>query len=734
VTSAARSIRQTWVPVGRSKGGQFSNSTAHDSNADTFVVSQDHVIRQNSWVPRPAYEQITDYNSEVNSISIGNFYSGTSPTPTSRVFVSTDNGNVYWNDVAGNTSQVRTGLVGTINHRVVFNQVKNRMFCCNGFDLPFIVSAPNPTLYPSVNAYRWGGVPQGGQLTYTITADTETAGSLTISAATPAIVTGAGTNFLAAGVTEGQPIYINGIRFTIAVITDATHLTLGGGPNGDGSYPGGANTAANGAWQINKGPLFWDAKSKTPGAFTYAVSFYDPITGHTTNVCTPITVSDGPPLDDGVKIVLHNIQTTADLRFTIIIVWRSFHGGAIMFPRAVLHNTGGPLIFTDDDNDDTHLGDPLYVDPGNIAAGGPGVVAAPQVTNGPPPNALNFATFWDGRFWGSDPTQPGLVFFSARNDFSAQELTVGVGEESWPLTYTLPIPDTDGRMTGSRVVGQAIFILTDRGTYQVLGNSWNTYRLSRVTSKGGGANHFASASLPGEDMNSSDILVHLGNDRRLYYLFGPGGDVSYSYPIQDQVDAVYPPWAATEILHNSEGTFLLMCLRTSNVFAFDVERQTWFTWTSSRFSITSMYEGLFNGTLTFFMGGVNSLIRLNAAATPTDNVPALVTQRFNPPGVDRHKEKTLQAAYLYDKSGQTGYTISITTDDGVTLNLVPYALLPPAAVLVEPQELYFPVNAASLGQSRTYTMSVAIPSGQPYQIMAIALLWSVTDDGEGESL
>src|ERR1035438_8233768 len=67
--------------------------------------------------------------------------------------------------------------------------------------------------------------------------------------------------------------------------------------------------------------------------------------------------------------------------------------------------------------------------------------------------------------------------------------TVVRPEECWPLLFTRAIPESDGRITGLRTVGNTLVVLTDNNIYTVTGNQYNTYGLVRVPAKGHGTSH-----------------------------------------------------------------------------------------------------------------------------------------------------------------------------------------------------------------------------------------------------
>ena len=576
-------LKQTYVPLGQKAGGQFSNATSHDSPPNTLTTVNDLFIVGGQWVPRFGNAAFgPTLSSQALSMSVYNRYSGVG-LPVSHLMVSISGSVVDQSSVS--TTTIRSGLS---SRRMIFNSVKNRCFMANGVDAPFIwdgtttstwgVSAPTANLLysatppgyntgtisinggpsgvtsvnltfagtgysgvPAIGFTGGGGsgaaatavidLPSGTVTKINITAQgsgytsppvvTFTGGtSGNIAAATAIVttlgstqVTGVGTNFVHSPTFVGQPMYILGTRYIISNVTDATHLIL--------STPYiGVNFASLAApnWKINTGLMSWDAGN----GFRYAYSYWDPVTGHTGNIGPILSVDDAAPNNDFSSIVVSNIVTTGDARFTKIILWRTAHGGGVLFPLAILNNTGGPLSYTDNDNDDTDLG-----------TVGPGSLPAPIVTNAPAPTDLDDVSYWDGRFWGSRTSQPGLLYFSSKND--PNELPIGVGEECWPAPYNIPISEDNGRITGTRAVGSTLYCLTEKSLFVVLGNAPANYTVVRVSSKGRGADQLSACTLPGEDNNSGDILVHFGNDSRMYFLYGPGGDVSMTYPIQDKL-------------------------------------------------------------------------------------------------------------------------------------------------------------------------------------------------------
>jgi hypothetical protein len=354
-----------------------------------------------------------------------------------------------------------------------------------------------------------------------------------------------------------------------------------------------------------------------------------------------------------------------------------------MFPLAILNNNTGnaagqTITYTDFQGDDT------VVQAGAVT-GGPGSVSAPPYgptggTNLPPPPDLNFIQYWDGRFWGASSTQVGILFFSCRVDANTSDTTVGVPEECWPLLFTRAIPESDGRITGLRTVGNTLVVLTDNNIYTVTGNQYNTYGLVRVPAKGHGTSHFATCVIPAGDLGTDDVLVHFGNDSRLYFL-GSSGDFPISYPIQNAI-GLYPGNVTAQgvtlsVVHNGTSGYVVMGLPSTAAqpgeYWYDLERQAWFLVANGALSsgngASARIEGLYNGTITTFVGfpttaystGVG-YIKYGSGSSTTMGVR---TNAVVPGGTDRLNDKMLDAVIVY--STYTGtMTVSAYWDQSVS--------------------------------------------------------------------
>jgi hypothetical protein len=671
---------------------------------------QDFYVDGGSWVGRDAGATM---------------FSGLSATPTNIDFVklyeagvytsyivwSQADGKVYFSKGTGDAPALRFTGAGT--NRVVFRTVKNRIYMANG------------TMVPQVGRYgagfrRWGVDAQVSVLTRDITSlPYYNTGTLQVTNGSMAIV-GTGTVFNVNMV--GQAIFLNGVKYTIATFTNGTHITI------DSNYAGVNEAAMVGTtplgggpgWFINTGQMTWENGS----GFQYAVSYYDPTVGHSSNVSPLLDVNDVDALANSTSVKIGNIQRTGDVvNFTQIIIWRTAHGGGILFPRDVIPNTpAGVTTYTDNNNSDTILGNVI----GNFPA--------PLLTNLPPPADLNFIAYWNGRFWGSSVSNPGLLYFSAKND--PGEITIGVAEECWPAINTLPVEDNDGVITGCRVVGSSLYVMTGQKIYFVRGSDPINYQLLPVSSKGTGTQHFATTTMPGEDQNSSDILVHMGNDGHMYFLYGPGGDVSYSYPIQDQFRLAGGPKLSSNfflsMFHSIKNTYVVVGDATgggTTAWFYDIDRKIWMR---TSIGYGPFAEGVTTNDGYVFVTGVgNFIIRitLDDAAGGMIIATPLQTQYQVPVGTaNRADPKQLQMFSVYATGLVVGdITPTVSVDGAAFVSLAPVANTA-VQVFNEPAQFDFVPTTPTWGLTFSYKVLLGpfYPRPGPH-IQALRAKYSVSE-------
>jgi hypothetical protein len=449
-------------------------------------------------------------------------------------------------------------------------------------------------------------------------------------------------------VTPGNPLYIavGGVAATITPSVKYTLTSQTGAATGTFT-PVEAEAGLAGlarASQLNVSNLTFET-----GSYQYAVSYFNPTSGHVSNMSPVMVVPNGAPNNAGVSVTISNIICTNDLNYTKIVVWRSQKGGANLFPLVFLNNdtgnfTNNTITYTDFLGDDTALGTATY-----DGTHGLGKVASPRGENAPPPKDLNYIAYWDGRFWGASQTQIGLLFFSGRSAGNNEDISVGVPEECWQPTFTRVVPESDGRITGLRTVGNNLYVLTDNNIYAVVGGDRDTYGLTRISSKGHGTSHYATCVLPAEDVNSTDVLVHFGNDGRLYMLFGSGGDFAISYPIQDQIISSGSTASTVNVgaIHTKDSSYIYLSLVNRVVFWYDLERKIW---SKSWFLTSAFIEGLLNGAVVQAYSAVGpNQVYLGENTTGAPVVGLFVSTNVVSPGPAeaRLDDKTLESVRIY---------------------------------------------------------------------------------------
>lgn len=483
-------------------------------------------------------------------------------------------------------------------------------------------------------------------------------------------------------------------------------------------------------------------------SYLYAISYYDSARGHIGNPGPRFNVNWGPPFNKRINLLIQNITDAPsgptsgfanDWTYDKIILWRTASNGAALFSRVLLSKAGGGGIqsFTDNLSDDTQLG----------LVGPVGSAISSRVTaHGPPPPDLAFATYWEGRFFGASTTNPGLLYWTAT---AGQEIdNYGVAEECWPPTNLLPVPESDGTITGIKTVGAALIVETQNNLYQVDYNTSNTtsiFRLKRLSAKGSGTSHFATATLPGEDAQSGDILVHFGNDQRLYLLYGAGGDVPISYPVQDVFDLfIDPSLVRVGIRHDENSTYIVVLANQTSVgqpppnLLYDIDRKLWLVYVGPNAAYT---EGLFNGVTTAFVGGSpnqgnlgGNVYKMNADPPPwAQSVSGgftLQTQVMTPPGIPRLDEKNLQAVLIWAENIDTDFQVIAVPDEGVPVFLARLDMITNPFLRMYADTPNCRVYVPSTGQivtGRTFTISVTLVPGASipriYEVMGV---WSTT--------
>lgn len=374
-------------------------------------------------------------------------------------------------------------------------------------------------------------------------------------------------------------------------VTIATPLTFGADENADNPI---AADIAGEDWLDGDGP-------------GYAYALYDPVTGHMSNI-SPIAYVEGAGVNNAVGIEITAYPRNLDgsvpafssttgiqysgpgygweARFTHIVFFRSLRngGGAALFPIGGLDPEdkttwrgitnvppAGPTMWYDI-SDDKEL---LVSD----------ILRAPQYTNEWPqsrvdgtlePARVMHMAYWDGRLWVVGAQEQDTIKYSC----DKVQCPFGVPQESFPRENVLRTSANDGLVTGLKVVGNLLVITTRRWAYYVAGNSWDNYRLIRLSVHMSGVGARQLTEVPSETDGQSSVMVFVGRDRVVYVMQPGQPPQAISRPVQDVIDG-----QILEEINYTHGTVLhYCCIKARNLLVlglvgrtlvFNLDNQTW---------------------------------------------------------------------------------------------------------------------------------------------------------------
>ena len=263
------------------------------------------------------------------------------------------------------------------------------------------------------------------------------------------------------------------------------------------------------------GALTWDT---VPPSYAYA--WYDPISGHVSNISPVFSPAVYSQTERGIKIrvdvgsVSYPPSTTLvprsgyNSRWTHILWFRTLMaGGSTLYPIGSLDPTSTewrgmpstqvPVIPPPGTGNywyDNNLDSSLLVS---------GALRAPQFTNGRPRIIQNgveqiispsHLAYWDGRIWLAGPQDPAAIHYSC----DRVQCPFGIPEESFSDTNVLRIPASDGCIRGMKLIGESLLITTERWAYTIAGNNEANYRLLRVSTRMAGVGEYQMAEFVSE--------------------------------------------------------------------------------------------------------------------------------------------------------------------------------------------------------------------------------------------
>jgi hypothetical protein len=326
-------------------------------------------------------------------------------------------------------------------------------------------------------------------------------------------------------------------------------------------------------YQTATAQLFSGDVSWTGTGPQYAYAYYDPVTGHVSNISPVLQIAESG--QSGVIVGLDDIMpsaTTDQDRFTEIIIFRTqLAGGAVLYPLGTfgypptfdtINNTGAsPLTYADNHSDSD-----LLINGGLIA---------PLVNNAKPPPSTHLM-FFDQRVWLNPVGDPTAIIFSA----NFYEVPFGVAEESFPPLNQLRIPSDDGRVRGMKLVGNTGEITTDRYSYSIVGGpDSSSYRLVRMGPQTFGVSDYQMEELPGDIGENSAVLAYISRDSRVFLLAPSYGNVPINDPVSDifSSDLSTPALYYDSRIHYYPATsvrLLITALSYSNM-VFNFDQKTW---------------------------------------------------------------------------------------------------------------------------------------------------------------
>lgn len=280
----------------------------------------------------------------------------------------------------------------------------------------------------------------------------------------------------------------------------------------------------------------------------YAYAYYDYETGHISNLSPLMYVKEKDLSNVDVDL---NFDSTMNppladqARFKHIIIFRNVlgGGGTAMFAIGKLPTKAvtpasclrvplpASLVWFD-----------LYKDSDLLLSG---ALMGPRFTNGRPTVTLatgaietskaSHIAYWDQRLWTSPAQEPSIVQYSA--DFG--QVTFGVAAESFPEENVLRIPAEDGAITGLKLVGSQLLVMTRRWAYYVAGNNQTNYRLLRYSTTMGGVGPYQITEVSSQLEEQGATVAFFAPDGRLY-AYAPGGQPQWiSEEVNDKIVASY---------------------------------------------------------------------------------------------------------------------------------------------------------------------------------------------------
>lgn len=442
-----------------------------------------------------------------------------------------------------------------------------------------------------------------------------------------AAILGIGTTFTAG--MAGKSISINGVAYTILSFTDATHMTL------TANF---AEATAAYAYNIFRGAGDWLTGPR------YAFSFYNPVTGHSSNVSPVLEVTEQNQVGRTITITITgSAENTAAYNngYTQIQLFRSAQNAftLVAINEQLTNNaTGSNIVYIETVTKfkDTYLSTEL----------------APFDSNDPPPSGISSMVFHQDRMWA--------LTIDARLRFTPAffELPYGVAVESWPAVpqFSRQVPQPSGMLVvGGSSVSETIVIQTAKGDYSIDGFDPLTFRVFRLKTRYSGGFLYSAASVDGG-------LVEFYRDKRL--LSFPGGD-DIGIAIQDKLNLVRDSLLSKVRLHwfaAKNRNLLLLSVPSTGAsttndytYVFDLDKEGVAAEWNAGYSCFATVHDATTGELQLWAGdSTGAAYRLLGGATQDAGAnfqPIVKTSILRPFGEEAWSELSYVELYVNDASG-----------------------------------------------------------------------------------
>lgn len=352
-------------------------------------------------------------------------------------------------------------------------------------------------------------------------------GTVSMTQGSPGIL-GIGTTFTSA--MAGKHISINGVDYTIKALadggfTDTTHMTL---------TENFKEATAAYAYNIFRGVGDWLTGPR------YCFSFYNPVTGHSSNVSPVQEVTEQNQFGRTITITITGSQENTDAYnngYTQIQLFRPPANGYTLVAineKLANNNTGAAITYVETAVKfaNTYLTTDL----------------APFDSNDPPPAGISCLVFHQDRAWAL--TIDGRLRFS----LAFFEQPFGVAVESWPSLpqFARVVHKPSGMLVvGGTSVSAVIVIQTAKADMSVDGFDPLTFRVFPLKSRKSGGFLYSAIDYEGD-------LIEFYRDKRL--MTYPGRD-DLGRPIQNKLKTIRKSLLSKVRLHwfsDEDRNFLLL--------------------------------------------------------------------------------------------------------------------------------------------------------------------------------